>query len=138
MWHSSPSYPLLLVKPKLSLCLLNTTLWRRIHCLIKHQTMKKYWGSGSTAPQTLSRGIRLRWVVSFTPRSLYLWGKSPWYISDQRFNGTHRRFWSTYTTIVIWNMPQPPFWYCWRQLMKKLEDEVSKSLFQWQRSRLHS
>jgi hypothetical protein len=36
-----------------------------------------YWGSGGIAPRILDLGNRWRWVVSFTPRPLYLQGKSP-------------------------------------------------------------
>jgi len=35
--------------------------------------MKMYW-SGGIAPRFLDIGIRSRWMVSFTPRSLYPWG----------------------------------------------------------------
>jgi len=38
--------------------------------------MKAYWGSGGTALR-IDIGTRLRWVVSFTPRSLYPRRKSP-------------------------------------------------------------
>jgi hypothetical protein len=37
--------------------------------------MKAYWGSGCIAPRLLDLGTRWRWVVSFTPRSLYPRGK---------------------------------------------------------------
>jgi hypothetical protein len=46
-------------------------------CLTKHRTMKTYWGSGCKAPRILDLGTRWRWVVSCTPRPLYLQGKSP-------------------------------------------------------------
>jgi hypothetical protein len=39
----------------------------------------------------LDLGTRMRWVVSFTPRSLYRQGKSPWYPLDRRFGGPHSR-----------------------------------------------
>jgi hypothetical protein len=35
----------------------NTTPWRYIHRLIKHQAMKTYWGSGDTAPRILNLNI---------------------------------------------------------------------------------
>jgi len=41
--------------------------------------MKAYWVSGGIDPLFLNLGTRWRWVVSFTPRPLYLQGKSPWY-----------------------------------------------------------
>jgi len=40
--------------------------------------MKAYWGSGCIAPRYLNLGIRWKRVVSFTMRSLYSRGKSPW------------------------------------------------------------
>jgi hypothetical protein len=53
--------------------------------------MKTYCGSGSTAPRILDLGTRWRWVVSFTHRSLYLQGKSPWYPLDRRLGGPQSR-----------------------------------------------
>jgi hypothetical protein len=44
-------------------------------------------GSGGRAPRILNLGTRRRWVVSFTPRSLYLQGKSPWYPVHGRLGG---------------------------------------------------
>jgi len=41
--------------------------------------MKTYWGNAGIAPYILNLGIRCRWVVSFTPRPLYPWGKNPQY-----------------------------------------------------------
>jgi len=38
--------------------------------------MKTYWGSGGIDPRILNLCTRWRWVVSFTPRSLCLRGKS--------------------------------------------------------------
>jgi hypothetical protein len=46
-----------------------------IFCLIKHHNMKSFWGSGDTAPRTFNRGTRWKWVVRFTLRQLYPWGK---------------------------------------------------------------
>jgi hypothetical protein len=40
--------------------------------------MKTYWGSGGIDPSILSLGTSWRFLVSFTPRPLYLRGKSPW------------------------------------------------------------
>jgi hypothetical protein len=34
-------------------------------------------GSGGIAPCILNLGTRLNWMVSFTPRPLYLWGNNP-------------------------------------------------------------
>jgi len=56
-------------------------------CLPKHHAMKTYWGSWGIAPHILDLGIRWRWVVSFTPRSFYSQGKSPWYPLDRRLGG---------------------------------------------------
>jgi hypothetical protein len=60
-------------------------------CLTKHHTMKTYWRSGGIAPLILDLGIRWRCVVSFTPRSLYPQGKSPWYPLDRRLGGPQSR-----------------------------------------------
>jgi hypothetical protein len=46
--------------------------------------MKAYWWSGGIAPRILHLGTRWRRVVSFTPRLLYLQGKSPWYPLETR------------------------------------------------------
>jgi len=48
----------------------------------KHHAMKTYWGTGGIALRIL--GIRWRWAASFTPRLLYLLGKSPRYQLDKR------------------------------------------------------
>jgi hypothetical protein len=53
--------------------------------------MKAYWGSGSIAPLVLHLGTKLLSVVSFTPRSLYSQGKSPWYKMDRRLDGLQNR-----------------------------------------------
>jgi hypothetical protein len=42
--------------------------------LTEHHAMKAYWGSGSITPCILDLGTRWRWMVSFTPRPLYLQG----------------------------------------------------------------
>jgi len=39
--------------------------------LTEHHVMKAYWGSEGIAPRILDRGIRWRWLVSFTSRPLY-------------------------------------------------------------------
>jgi hypothetical protein len=42
------------------------------HCpLTEHHVMKACWESGRIAPRFRDLGTRWRWVVSFTPRSLY-------------------------------------------------------------------
>jgi hypothetical protein len=43
---------------------------RPILCLIKHHTMKTYWGSGGIAPRILNLGTRRRWAISFMPKAL--------------------------------------------------------------------
>jgi len=48
-------------------------------------------GSGDIAPRILNLGTRWRWVVSFTPRPLYLRGKSPWYPLHRRPSGPQSR-----------------------------------------------
>jgi hypothetical protein len=56
-------------------------------CLTKHHAIRTYWGSGGIAPRILDLGTRWRWVVSFTPQSLYPQGKSTWYPLDRRMGG---------------------------------------------------
>jgi hypothetical protein len=53
--------------------------------------MKTYWGSEGIAPRILELGTRWRWVVSFTPRPLYLQSKSPWYPLDRRMDEPQNR-----------------------------------------------
>jgi hypothetical protein len=60
-------------------------------CLTKHHAMKAYCGSGGIAPRILDLGTRCRWVVSFTPRPLYLKGKSRWYPLNRRLGGPQSR-----------------------------------------------
>jgi hypothetical protein len=43
--------------------------------------------SGDIDPRILDLGTRWRWVVNFTPRPLYPWGRSPWYPLDRRLGG---------------------------------------------------
>jgi hypothetical protein len=52
--------------------------------------MRMYWGSGGIAPRILDIGTRWMTVVSFTPRSLYPQGKSPWYPLDRRLGGEEK------------------------------------------------
>jgi hypothetical protein len=53
--------------------------------------MKAYYGSGGIAPRIRELGTRWSWVVSFTPRPLYLQGKSLQYPLDRRLNGPQSR-----------------------------------------------
>jgi hypothetical protein len=57
----------------------------------EHHSMKVCWGSGHTAPWILDLGTRWRWVVSFTPRPLYPYGKSPWYPLIRGLGGPQSR-----------------------------------------------
>jgi hypothetical protein len=45
-------------------------------CLTKHHAMNTYWESGGIAPRILNLGTRYKWVVSFTPLSLYSGARS--------------------------------------------------------------
>jgi len=38
--------------------------------LINHHAMKTHWERWGAAPRILKLGIRLRWVVTYTPRPL--------------------------------------------------------------------
>jgi hypothetical protein len=53
------------VKKVRSLCLTNQAL--------RHEGV---WGSGCIDPHFLDLGTNWRWVVNFTPRPLYTWGKN--------------------------------------------------------------
>jgi hypothetical protein len=57
--------------------------------LTKHHAMKAYWGV--ELHSFFDLGIRLRRVVSFTPRPLYPQGKSPWYPLDRRLGRPQSR-----------------------------------------------
>jgi hypothetical protein len=50
------------------------------------------WGSGCVDPPFLDFGTSWRWVVSFTPRSLYPRGRTPRYPLDRRLSGPQSRF----------------------------------------------
>jgi len=54
--------------------------------------MKIYRGSGGIAPWIPDRGIRWRWVVSFTLWPLYSQGKSPQYLLDRRLGGPQSQY----------------------------------------------
>jgi hypothetical protein len=53
--------------------------------------MKAYWESGGIAPRILDFGTRWRRVVSYTLRTVYPQGKSPWYPLDRRLGGPQSR-----------------------------------------------
>jgi hypothetical protein len=48
-------------------------------------------GEWITSPLILNLCARWKWVVSFTPRTLYLWGKSLRYLLSTRQGGPQRR-----------------------------------------------
>jgi hypothetical protein len=52
--------------------------------------MKAYWGSGGIAPR-IDFGTTWMWLVSFTSRPLYPWGKSPCYPMSRRLGGPQNR-----------------------------------------------
>jgi hypothetical protein len=56
-------------------------------CLSKRYAIKTYWGMEVQHHAFFDLGTRWRWVVSFTPRPLYSWGKSPLYPLDRRLGG---------------------------------------------------
>jgi hypothetical protein len=59
--------------------------------LTEHHAIKTYWGSGGIAPHILDLGTRWRWVISFTPRTLYSPGKEP--LVSMRLCGLRSRSW---------------------------------------------
>jgi hypothetical protein len=67
---------------KLSLCFFFSTV---------HHAMKAYWRSRGIAPCILDFGIRWRWGVSFTSRSLYPQGKSTCYLLYRKLGGPQSR-----------------------------------------------
>jgi hypothetical protein len=71
LWHE---------KAKLSLCLINWTL-----------RQEGIWGSGCIDPLFLDFGTSWRWLINFTPRPLYPWGKSLQYPFDRRLVGPQNR-----------------------------------------------
>jgi hypothetical protein len=73
-----------LQKAKLSLCLINYTLYHG-----------DVWGSERMDPYILDLGTSLRWVVSITPRPLYPRGKRSLYPFDRRLGGPQNRSAST-------------------------------------------
>jgi len=59
--------------------------------LTKYYTVNTYYGSEGIAPRILKLGTRCRWVVSFTPRSLYPRGKNSEGPLDMRLGGLRSR-----------------------------------------------
>jgi hypothetical protein len=57
----------------------------------EHHVIKAYFRSGGKVPRILDLDTRWRWVVSFTSRSFYPQGKSPWYLLDRRLGGPQSR-----------------------------------------------
>jgi hypothetical protein len=53
--------------------------------------MKAYWGEEIYLHAFFDLGTRWKWAVSFTPRQLYLQGKSPCYPLDRRLHGLQSR-----------------------------------------------
>jgi hypothetical protein len=53
--------------------------------------MKAYWGVEVLFHSFFDLGTRWRWMVSFTPRPLYLQGRSPRYPLDRRLGGPQSR-----------------------------------------------
>jgi hypothetical protein len=51
-----------------------------------------FWIHPRIAPRIPDLGTGRRWVVSFTPRPLYLQANSPWYPLDRRLGGPQSRF----------------------------------------------
>jgi hypothetical protein len=92
--------------------------------------MEACWGSGGISPRIFDLGTRWRWLVSFTPRPLYPWGKSLLYPLDRRLGGLQSQWWwrekfpapaGTRTTdhlirspeLYHWAIPVPNFpFYC--------------------------
>jgi hypothetical protein len=61
-------------------------------CAYLSTTPWRHWGSGGVPPRILDLGIRWRWVVTFTPRSLYPQGKCPRYPLDRSLDGPQSRY----------------------------------------------
>jgi hypothetical protein len=59
--------------------------------LAVHHAMEAYWGRWCISPCILDLRTRWRWVVSFTPRSLYPQWKSPWHLFYRRLDGSQSR-----------------------------------------------
>jgi hypothetical protein len=58
---------------------------------MKHHARRR-WGSGCIDPRFLDLVTSWRWVVSFTPRPVYPWGKSPLYPLERRLGGPQSQF----------------------------------------------
>jgi hypothetical protein len=52
-------------------------------CFIKHHTMKKY-GGVDLVPCILTIDTGWKWVLTFVPWLIYVWGKSPDYQLDRQ------------------------------------------------------
>jgi hypothetical protein len=48
---------------------------------------REVWESGGIAPRILNLGNIWTWVVSYTPHTLYSWGRSPWNPPNRRPGG---------------------------------------------------
>jgi hypothetical protein len=88
-WHFCVSLQSLLTMQKLPSFYLNP---RKVKvklslCLTKYHAMKTYWRSRSITPHILDLDTRWKWLVSFTPQSLYPQVKSRWYTSDRKLCG---------------------------------------------------
>jgi hypothetical protein len=69
-------------------------LWKVKLSLITNYSLRHedVWGSGCIDPRFLDLGTSWRSVVSFTPRPLYLRGKSSRYPLDTRLDGPQSRY----------------------------------------------
>jgi hypothetical protein len=68
------------VHPTISICKVKVSLFLN-NWVVRHEDL---WESECIDPHILDVGTSWRWVVSFTPRSLYPWEKSPRYPLDRR------------------------------------------------------
>jgi hypothetical protein len=74
-------------------CGKNTGIKIKLFLYVCHHALrhKGIWGSGCIDPRFLDLGTSWRWMVSFTPRPLYLRGKSPRYPLDSWLGGPKNR-----------------------------------------------
>jgi hypothetical protein len=70
----------------------------------------KAYGSGCIEPHILDLGTSWRWVVSFTPRPLYLRGNRPPYPLDRRFGGPQSRSGRFLEKRKFLNQPRLELW----------------------------
>jgi len=57
------------------LTVINMNIYKKVNfsqCLTKYHAMKTYFGNGGIATLILNLGTRWSWVISFTPRLLFL------------------------------------------------------------------